>query len=65
MGEPHKVSRIEVRASPHQKIMLDDIARQAGIGVSELIRRMLDFCAKPTNLNELFPCLSGSINVSG
>lgn len=42
-----------------------NLAKETGITVSELKRRMYDFCFQEKILNEMLPSLSGSIQIHG
>ncbi len=41
------------------------LQRQTGLGISELVRRMLDNCLQEDSLNRLVPNMSGQIRVGG
>lgn len=45
--------------TPDRKAFLRDTAEDAGVTMSEMLRRMLDHCRQPRVLDELLPHLSG------
>lgn len=38
-------------------------ATAAGVPMAEVLRRMIDRCATPAVINELFPCVSGQYDL--
>ena len=42
----------------------EQLKQQTGITVSELMRMMFCHCMTPPVLNEIVPCMSGSLSVS-
>lgn len=48
-----------------QQDAIRDLHEQTGLGMSELVRRMFDFCLSQPTLNQLVPNMSGQIHVGG
>ena len=42
---------------------LQSVSKQADISVAETLRKMVEYCLRDRMLNELFPTISGQINI--
>jgi hypothetical protein len=49
------------RLADRQIVSLEKLRDQAGISVSELMRRMIDYCLQEEEINHIVPCLSGRL----
>lgn len=57
--------RVNHILTERQGLALRSLSRQTGCSASELLRRMVDYCAQERVLCELVPGLSGYLKVEG
>lgn len=60
----YKTKIVSSRIPERQVELFQDLAKDTGINISELKRRMYDFCFQERVINEIIPSMSGNIQIN-